>query len=276
MIHTDCSTIDIKAIAFDFDGTLLDPTKQITPKTIEAIEALKARGIALILATGRSYRAMKPLQVQLGIHSPSINYNGAAVFDGTTGKATHEVLLDEDVARRIIEYGRTYELALHGFRHEGLLYERTTPEIERYQSHIGFEGKVVDFDSYDSLELTKLMYISHDKETISLAAGKLAEEFGDRLQQCYSLPFYYEMMNGSVSKGTALSMLLDDLGVSPSEAMSFGDGHNDLPMLLLTEVGVAMANAEDEVRAKTRYAAPSNAEDGVARFLDGFFKLGIF
>ncbi len=276
MIHKDCSTIDIKAIAFDFDGTLLNPNKELTPKTLEAVELLKERGISIILATGRSYRAMLPLQQQLKTHTPSINYNGAAVYDVTTGVAIHEVLLEEEIARKIIAYGREYGLHTHGFRHERLLFEVETPEITNYQNHVKFSGTKVDFDSYDSLEMTKMMYISDDKKTIAHIASLLEAEFGQRIQHCYSLSTYYEMTDGSVNKGRALSMVLEEIKVDQAQSMSFGDGHNDLPMLLFSEIGVVMANASEEVRKQTAYTALSNTEDGVAHFLDDFFKLQLF
>jgi Cof subfamily protein (haloacid dehalogenase superfamily) len=276
MKHNDCSTIDIKAIAFDFDGTLLNPQKELSPKTIEAVEALKARGIRIILATGRSFQAMLPLKDQLGVLTPSINFNGAAVYDSRTGIPMHETLLRENAARKIIELGRSHGLHTQGFRHEKLLFEALTPEALKYQEHVKIEGHVVNFDDYESLEFTKLMYISEDTETISKLGGILDTEFPHKVHHCYSLPNYYEMMDGKVNKGSALSMLLDDLSIDSAQTMAFGDGHNDLPMLQMVGIGISMENANDEVKSLTQYHAPPNDRDGVARFLDGFFKLQIF
>ncbi len=276
MIHKDCSTIDIKAIAFDFDGTLLNPQKELTPKTIEAVEALKARGIRIILATGRSFRAMLPFKEQLGVHTPTINYNGAAICDSRTGTPLYETLLKEQAARKIIELGRVNGLHTQGFRHEKLLFEALAPEALKYQEHVNFEGDVVNFDDYKLLELTKLMYISKDTETILQLDNILDTEFPYKVHHCYSLPNYYEMMDGEANKGNALSLLLNDLSIAPAQTMAFGDGQNDLPMLQFAGIGVSMENADDKVKSLTQYHAPPNDRDGVARFLNNFFKLQLF
>ena len=73
-----------------------------------------------------------------------------------------------------------------------------------------------------------------------------------------------ELLHPAVSKGNALSMIMRDLGISPEETVAFGDNHNDIGMLQLAGLGIAMGNAHDEVKAAANYVTASNAEDGVA------------
>lgn len=266
---------EIAAVVFDLDGTLIGRDRTLSEVTIEAVERLKGRGITVILATGRSYRAMLPYKRALKLDTPTVNYNGAIAFGDSVDDVLTETLLDDDIARRIIELGREHAIHTHGFRHEQLVFERLSEEAQAYQRQVGFEGTCVDFDSIHPLDLTKLMYMSSDTSTISTIAGILTDEFSSRLQHCYSLPTFYEMMNGKVSKQTALKVILDRLRIDEREVMAFGDGHNDIPMLTATAVGVAMGNSSDEVKRAVAYQALSNDEDGVARFLNDYFSLGL-
>lgn len=274
--HEDDTTIDIQAVAFDLDGTLIDSNRALTPRTVQAVTALKERGVVPIIATGRSYRAMRSFKEQLRIDTPVICYNGATVFDGRNAEVLQETLLYDDVSREIIELGRMYGVHMHAFKQEELLFEQSSPEVEEYQRRIGFDGRLVDFDAMGQLHFTKMMYISEDQQAILPIAEQLERDFGSRLQHCFSLPIFYEMMDGAVSKHSALQFVLDDLGVDAGHVMAFGDGHNDISMLQGVGIGVAMANAREEVKACTPYSAPSNDADGVAVFLDSFFHLGIF
>ncbi len=275
-VHHDDTTIDIQAVAFDLDGTLIDSNRVLTPRTVHAVTALKERGVLPIIATGRSYRAMSSFKEQLEIDAPVICYNGAAVFDGRNAEILQETLLDDDISREIIGLGRTHGVHMQAFKQEELLFERSCPEVEEYQRRIGLNGRLVDFDAMDRLHFTKMMYISEDQQAILTIAEQLERDFGSRLQHCFSLPVFYEMMDGSVSKHSALQFVLDALGLDAGHVMAFGDGHNDISMLQGVGIGVAMANAREEVKACTPYSAPSNDADGVAVFLDRFFHLGLF
>lgn len=266
---------EIAAVVFDLDGTLIGSDRTFSKVTIEAVERLKGRGISVILATGRSYRAMLPYKRALKLDTPTVNYNGAIVFGDSVDEVLTETLLDEDIARRIIELGRQFSIHTHGFRNEQLVFERLSEEAKAYQRQVGFEGTCVDFDSIDPLDLTKLMYMSSDHFTITKIATILTTEFSSRLQHCYSLPTFYEMMNGKVSKQTALEVVLERLGIDERQVMAFGDGHNDIPMLVSAAVGVAMGNSSDEVKRSVEHLALANDEDGVAHFLDDYFSLGL-
>ncbi len=267
---------DIKAVAFDLDGTLLDSNGDLSPAVITAVQLLRDRGILPIIATGRSFQAMSIYKKQLDISSPVICYNGAAIFNGHSGKILHSCLLDDEISQRIIDLGRAHGFHTQGFRNEELLFESHNEEVENYERHIGFHGSLVNFDTIEPLHMTKMMYVSQDTDGILELAKQLEAEFGRRLNQCFSLPTFYEMMDGQACKRQALEMVLDDAGIDMAHTMAFGDGHNDIPMLTSVKVGVVMNNASDEVKVSTNYRALDNDKDGVARYLDSYFHLNLF
>ena len=82
-----------------------------------------------------------------------------------------------------------------------------------------------------------------------------------------SAPFFLELVPKGIDKAQSLLRLLSKINLTPADLMAFGDGYNDLSMLKLAGVGVAMANAAPEVRADADYVTLSNEEDGVAAAL---------
>ena len=89
----------------------------------------------------------------------------------------------------------------------------------------------------------------------------------------FSNPVFLEFMKGGVSKGRALLEVADYLDISTENIMAFGDGQNDISMIETAGIGVAMENAADEVKSAADSITLSNNDDGVAVFLEEFFKL---
>nr|MDA3833460.1 HAD family hydrolase [Spirochaetales bacterium] len=176
----------IHAVVFDLDGTLLNSRRELTSNTIRAVSALMERGIFPVIATGRSYQAVLKYKGELKISTPVICYNGSVIYNSTTGEEQHSVTLPEDIARAAIRHGRKNNLHTQGFRHGQLCHERVTADAEYYQEVTGLKGKIVNFDNYNPLELTKLMYVSSEREKITRIAKYMDAEYWDRQNQCYS------------------------------------------------------------------------------------------
>ena len=83
-----------------------------------------------------------------------------------------------------------------------------------------------------------------------------------------SAPYFLEIMPFGVSKGSMLPVLLDKLGVSREELIAFGDNYNDMTMIGYAGMGVAMGNAEPEVKKIANYVCETNDEDGVAKTIE--------
>lgn len=88
----------------------------------------------------------------------------------------------------------------------------------------------------------------------------------------FTADFYFEFTAQGIDKARALSVALPERGIDPSELVAFGDGQNDIPMLRLAGVGVAMANATDEVKGAADMVTLSNNEDGIAAALENLLR----
>ena len=102
------------------------------------------------------------------------------------------------------------------------------------------------------------------------AEEDLAELLGSYMDVFRSAPFFLELVPQGIDKAQSLRRLLAKVNLTPEDMIAFGDGYNDLSMLRLAGMGVAMANAAPEVRAEADYITLSNEEDGVAAALEHF------
>ena len=101
------------------------------------------------------------------------------------------------------------------------------------------------------------------------ACQELLRKRYDGLLDIYkSAPYFLEIMPFGVSKGSMLPVLLDKLGISREELIAFGDNYNDMTMIGYAGMGVAMGNAEPEVKKIANYVCETNDEDGVAKTIE--------
>jgi len=265
-------------VAVDLDGTLLKSDHTLSERTIEALRALENRNCRVVISTGRSYEGMMKYKDQIGLKTPVICYNGAVIADGGTDRVLHQWLLPTDIARAAHQYAKSKGIYFQAFRDGQLFYEYECEQSRYYEASIGLKGMLTDFETWESLEVTKaLMIMPPSREPGEFPELHEAQEYfrnlyGDRLYCALSKPFYLEFINGKGSKGNALHQVGVDLGVSREKIAAFGDGFNDLEMLEYAGVSVAMANAPQGVRERCLYTTPcTNDEDGVADFIERHF-----
>ena len=266
-------------VALDLDGTTLNSEREITPRTTAAFEACRNKGVHVVVSTGRTYTAL-PENVT---GAPGIEYaitsNGAHINDIKTGVAVYSDYLDpfavEEVARLKIETDAFIEVFIDGvaYTDESYLEDvRTNGCPYRNAEYVLWSRKgVPDVSSFmlenkDIIENVNFIY-----ETI------------ERLEECRpeieaiknatitsSFPNNLEVGGPNTSKKTALIELMKRLGVDRSELMCCGDAPNDIQMLELAAVGVAVENAWGGTKDHADYITASNDDDGVAKAIEKF------
>ena len=116
---------------------------------------------------------------------------------------------------------------------------------------------------------TKLL-MTGDPSDMLKAEQELLDMVGDKMDVFRSAPFFLELVPKGIDKAQSLRRLLAKINLTPADMIAFGDGYNDLSMLKLAGMGVAMANAAPEVRADADYITLSNEEDGLSVALEHF------
>jgi Cof subfamily protein (haloacid dehalogenase superfamily) len=263
----------IRLVAIDLDGTLLDPQSQVTERTEKALRAVLAKGISVIFATGKTYAAVAPLVERFGIKTPCICVQGLVVYGGD-GRIIHQQTLSPAAARQVITYAEDrgfFALLYSGAR---ILMKMRNQQVEstlftRYHEPapetVGALQNVLE-----SVPVNKIALVGEPR-AIKALRWQLNAQVGSavRLMQA-GVPQMLEVLPSGASKGAALKALLKELKVDPEEVLAIGDAENDLEMLQLAGIGVAMGQAEQRVKDAADFVVASNAEDGAAEALEQF------
>ena len=266
--------IPYRAIALDLDGTLTSHEKVVTPKTREALLKAASEGAVIILASGRPTYGIEPVAECLELNKQGgyiLSYNGGNIVNAKTGEKLFSQFLPDEVIPELYAYAEENGHALLGYAGNEIITEMPDDQYVKEESRINkMNIRKVD-NLFESLEPhpTKLL-MTGDPTLMLKAEEKLVEKLGDRMDIFRSAPFFLELVPKGIDKAKSLSRLLTKINLTPADMIAFGDGYNDLSMLKLAGMGVAMENAAPEVRAEADYVTLSNEEDGVAAALEHF------
>jgi Cof subfamily protein (haloacid dehalogenase superfamily) len=274
------SSLPYHTLAFDLDGTLLDPAGNISTRSLLLLRQLAGLGLEIVLASGRMTARVSPFATELGFPITLIAYNGAETLQGQatdwTSIATRPI--SRQTRDAVFELCRTRKHflniyadgKLHGYHPDGLF---TASHIYQAQTGATYSALHRELESVPKDAIAKLLVV----ETPEIR-NRLFQEWSPLLSSHCSVaksnPEYLELMNLGVSKGSALQTWLGTKGLTAQGLIAFGDADNDKEMLELAGLGIAMGNATPGLRAVcTRVSPWTNAEDGVARELAALFNL---
>ena len=269
----------IKMIGLDLDGTLLTDRKEFTDRSKRALRTAIDRGIVVLIATGRPLTGI-PEEIR---NFPGMRYaltsNGAKVMDVWENRVVDEHLLRADLAEKALEICGKYD-TLQEVYYDGVSYAPADKRdmIPRYHKNPNMweymrKTRTWVEDIFRMVResdrgLDKIQMLFADMEERTKAWQELSEVEG--LELVGSLGYNIEINAAGVNKGAGLVSLGRLLGIRREEIMACGDGDNDLLMLKEVGFGVAMANAEEEVKKAADYITLSNEEDGVADAIEKF------
>lgn len=263
--------IPFRAIALDLDGTLTNHDKVVTPRTRQALLQAESKGAIIILASGRPTYGIVPVAECLELEKRGgyiLSYNGGNIVNAKTGEKLFSQFLPDAVIPILYKYAKEKNHALLGYAGNEIITEMPDDPYVKEESRINkMNIRKVD-NLLEALEPhpTKLLMTGAPTDMIK-AEEELVEILGEKMDIFRSAPFFLELVPKGIDKAQSLLRLLSKINLTPADLMAFGDGYNDLSMLKLAGVGVAMANAAPEVRADADYVTLSNEEDGVAEAL---------
>ena len=266
--------IPYRAIALDLDGTLTNHDKVVTPKTREALLKAESQGAVIILASGRPTYGIEPVAECLELDKRGgyiLSYNGGNIVNAKTGEKLFFQFLPDAVLPILYRYAKEHHHALLGYAGNEIITEMPDDQYVKEESRINkMNIRQVD-NLLDALEPhpTKLLMTGDPKDMLQ-AENDLVAELDEKMDIFRSAPFFLELVPKGIDKAQSLLRLLGKINLTPADMIAFGDGYNDLSMLKLAGMGVAMANAAPEVRADADYITLSNEEDGVAAALEHF------
>ena len=268
------NSIAYRAIALDLDGTLTNHDKEVTPITRQALMKAQKNGAHIILASGRPTYGIAPIADHLEINKYDgyvLSYKGGKIVKWQTKEEIYSNPLPNDVIPILYNYAKKKGHALLGYSGKEIITEMPDDKYVKEESRINKMQIRKINNLMESLEPnpTKLL-MTGDPSLMIKAEEELSELVGNRMDVFRSAPFFIELVPRGIDKAQSLNRLLGLIGLTPNDMIAFGDGYNDLSMLKLAGIGVAMANAVPEVRAEADFITKSNEEDGVAFAIQKF------
>ncbi|MEJ2750644.1 MAG: HAD family hydrolase [Anaerolineae bacterium] len=258
----------------DLDGTLLKANGRIHPANIPPIREVVARGIPVILATGKTRWSALELIETLGLETPGVFSQGMIVASAQ-GEPLRLVTLDESITAAVLDFAAERDLPVNVYAADGLY--ATIDNHYRHVLHTKYREPLPQYhpnlrQQLDNIQITKLLV--SDEVNNAATRADLERHLHEQAIVVQAVPEYIEILPLNVSKWIGVSWLLDKMGVDPTVVMAVGDGENDLDLLRSVGLGVAMGNASAAVKAAADVVVDTNEAAGVAEAIERFV-LGI-
>lgn len=274
--------LPIETVVLDVDGTILRPNLTIHRRTVEAVAACRARGVLVMVATGRRLATARGYAREVGADLELVALDGAILLDGRHS-VVRERPIDAEAAHRILAWVREMDVVVAAQTREHVYGSRRRApwQVLREASRRGvfrtLAGtrhtlwEIPNFRAVRSLDaqaeaVFKISPLGPREAVLALR---------ERIESATDLPVRlttpgsgYEIVARGVSKGEGLIWLLGQLGRDPAHTLAIGDGWNDVEMFDRVGHPVAMQNAHPGVRARARWVTAHVEEEGVAEVLE--------
>ena len=273
---------DIRVMATDMDGTLLDPKGQLDlPRLEKILDKLDQRGIRFVIATGNEVHRMRQLLGHLAERVVLVVANGARIFENNEliqAQTWDDVMVDRALAHfkgRECQDQFVVTAMNGGFVKEGTVFTELdkfmTPEmIEKLYQRMNF---VDEFDSSLFGGVLKMSMVVGE-ERLDSVLQEVNDLFDGRVRAVSSGYGCIDILQDGIHKAWGLVELLKRWNLKPEQIMAFGDSENDIEMLELAGISYAMENAEEAVKRVATKVAPANSQAGVYKVLENWLERG--
>jgi len=263
----------IALVALDLDGTVVDGALRVTSPVIAAIERAREYGVTTTIVTGRMFRAARPFADRLGIEGPIICYQGAGIFEVSTGKILRYTPLASAIALKVVAFAKVRGLHVQLYADDAFYIEKSSRFSELYAYVSGVSPDVVPSleERFADSDSSKAVIVTDADKAEGLCA-ELRAELGAEAYVTRSNPEFVEVLAAGVDKGVALRYVARLLEVDMAETLAVGDSWNDIPLLRAAAFGVAMGSAPPAAKAAADAVVGDVAHDGVSEAYDRYVR----
>jgi len=261
----------IKLLALDMDDTLLDKDMGVSPGNRRALAAAAAKGVEVVLASGRSPAALMPYVRDLDLRGGHlIACNGSQIIENDSGRETWSARLTPAFLGESWDLALAFGQSLQTYGAHGIAANRDNPFTRRDSEITGLPWAVVDRSGFMAEPRVKVI-MAGDPRGLDPVEAQFKTTFQGRANMVRSKPYFFEVMPLEADKGLALARLAGMLGILREEVLAIGDSWNDEGMLRWAGVSVAMANGAEEVRRIANWVTTrGHDDDGVAEAIARF------
>ncbi len=268
----------MKVIALDLDGTLLDKKKRISAGNQKRLQELREQGVKVVLASGRAASTMRPYYNQLGLDEPIVCCNGGLVMEPKTERVIVSNAIEKvdlDLAAEVLKEEKAYYLAYTDSTLWLPSVKFTMGKWIEWNRKLAPEDRMdiriqPDFEKlFDQETIYKLLVFCADEGEKKRRVEKLRKLTG--LEVIDSMPDAIDVMRRGVSKAVGLKAIADYYGITMEEIVFMGDHNNDVEALREAGLGIAMGNATEAAKEAADWMTVDHDSDGVKDALDRVF-----
>ena len=281
-MESEKKKMDIRVIATDMDGTLLDPKGQLDlPRLEKILDKLDQCDIRFVIATGNEVHRMRQLLGHLAERVVLVVANGARIFENNEliqAQTWDNAMVDKALAHfkgRECQDQFVVTAMNGGFVKTGTVFTELdkfmTPEmIEKLYQRLNF---VDEFDSSLFGGVLKMSMVVGE-ERLDSVLQEINDLFDGHVRAVSSGYGCIDILQDGIHKAWGLVELLKRWNLKPEQIIAFGDSENDIEMLELAGISYAMENAEEAVKRVATKVAPANSQAGVYKVLENWLERG--
>lgn len=263
---------NIQYIVIDLDGTLLNDEHTLSERNKEVIQKAIARGVKIIIATGKTRAGAEPVINALKLDTPGVFVQGLIICNAD-GTVRQEHKLDSEVARHVIQYAESQGFEVVAYSGNRLVCKRLDENIE----HIATFGEPMPeaigslINQVNTVKMNKLIIIGGNKRKLKAIRWQLEQQMDGKVHFTDGgVLTSLEILPKGANKGQGVKTLLRQLSVNPENVMAIGDAENDVEMLQVAGFAVAVKNASEKTKAVAGEIVASNNDNGVAEAIERF------
>lgn len=263
-----------QAIAFDLDGTLLSSQATILESSKRAIQQARAKGLKVFIVTGRHHTAVRPYYAQLALDTPVVCCNGTYLYDFKQEKVLTGNALSGEQAQFLIDSAKAEGIHVAVYTRDAMTYEKLNAHFSKFLTWVAscpeeVRPNVYQVDNYQQFidngtTIWKVLISDPDLVKMQNFVKKLPL---DQFSPEWSWVDRVDITRTGNSKGACLAELLKLERIDPQNVIAFGDNFNDISMLKLVGMGIAMGESELEVQQSAKLTIGSHNEDSIAATL---------
>ncbi|MGN0614397.1 MAG: Cof-type HAD-IIB family hydrolase [Porcipelethomonas sp.] len=269
----------VKLIALDLDGTIMSNAENLSEKCVEAINEADKNGITVAVCTGRMMGEIPDSVKEIEGISYFITSNGSSVIN-RNGNTIYSNTIETDTADKTLDilgdYSCLIDLYIDG---EGYMQQSDAEKLDYYNVNDGFDSVIKssrnmlkdirEYYNEQKPRLEKINLFFADKRERSEAIYRIGQ-LDPAPEIAYSMEYNLEITSSTCCKGQGLQFLSRMINADMSEVMAIGDSNNDISMLKLAGVSVAMGNAPENVRSNAAYVTDTCINDGAAKAIEKY------
>ncbi|MCR5202973.1 MAG: ATP-dependent zinc metalloprotease FtsH [Lachnospiraceae bacterium] len=265
-----------EALILDVDGTLVGSDKKVHEKTKLAIVDAMKRGKKVAIASGRSIAGIRHTAAAIELDKFGgyvIAFNGTTVVNCKTGECIYNQVLPDEVIPKVYEAAKVLNVGI-------VIYNDAKKEMlvgNGINEYITLDAKACDVTINEPQNFLRSINFPVNKILLSGIPERMTEvlqimkdKFGDKLNIFRSDPCYVEILPKFVDKAVAIDKLAKFLELDKKKVICVGDSFNDISMIKYAGLGVAMGNAQQEVKDIADVVTASNDEDGIADVIEKY------